>query len=128
MMNHGSAGAGNGVIPSWPGSSGRLPVADRRAQPAPASLVMTGRIARMGGIRAGDAPRNGPGPDVVPPPDAPVDTPLAARLAPRQRTEPEETMQIGFNLPISGPMATPETIANIAQLGEALGFDYLTLT
>ncbi|HYZ21740.1 MAG TPA: TIGR03619 family F420-dependent LLM class oxidoreductase [Rhodopila sp.] len=37
-------------------------------------------------------------------------------------------MQIGFNLPISGPMATPEVIANTAQLGEALGFDYLTLT
>jgi probable F420-dependent oxidoreductase len=37
-------------------------------------------------------------------------------------------MQIGFNLPVSGPMASPEVIANIAQLGEALGFDYLTLT
>ncbi len=37
-------------------------------------------------------------------------------------------MQIGFNLPVSGPMATPEVMANTAQLGEALGFDYLTLT
>jgi probable F420-dependent oxidoreductase len=37
-------------------------------------------------------------------------------------------MQIGFNLPVSGPMATAETMANTAQLGEALGFDYLTLT
>ena len=37
-------------------------------------------------------------------------------------------MQIGFNLPISGPMATAETMGNIAQLGESLGFDYLTLT
>lgn len=37
-------------------------------------------------------------------------------------------MQIGFNLPISGPMAMPETMVNIAQLGEALGFSYLTLT
>ncbi|WP_158258530.1 TIGR03619 family F420-dependent LLM class oxidoreductase [Rhodopila globiformis] len=37
-------------------------------------------------------------------------------------------MHIGFNLPISGPMATPGTIAAIAQLGEALCFDYLTLT
>ncbi len=37
-------------------------------------------------------------------------------------------MEIGFNLPISGPMATAETMANIAQLGEALGFAYLTLT
>jgi len=37
-------------------------------------------------------------------------------------------VQIGFNLPVSGPMAAPEVIANIAQLGESLGFDYLTLT
>ena len=37
-------------------------------------------------------------------------------------------MQIGFNLPVSGPMASPDVMANIAQLGEALGFDYLTLT
>ena len=37
-------------------------------------------------------------------------------------------MQIGFNLPVSGPMATPEVMANTAQLGEALGFDYLTMT
>ena len=37
-------------------------------------------------------------------------------------------MQIGFNLPISGPMATPATMARMAREGEALGFDYLTLT
>ena len=37
-------------------------------------------------------------------------------------------MQIGFNLPVSGPMAAPEIMANIARLGESLGFDYLTLT
>jgi probable F420-dependent oxidoreductase len=37
-------------------------------------------------------------------------------------------MQIGFNLPVSGPMAAPDVMANIAQLGESLGFDYLTLT
>jgi len=37
-------------------------------------------------------------------------------------------MQIGFNLPVSGPMATAEVMASTAQLGEALGFDYLTLT
>jgi probable F420-dependent oxidoreductase len=37
-------------------------------------------------------------------------------------------MQIGFNLPVSGPMATANVMANIAQLGEALGFNYLTLT
>jgi probable F420-dependent oxidoreductase len=37
-------------------------------------------------------------------------------------------MQIGFNLPVSGPMATPATMARMARLGEELGFDYLTLT
>ncbi len=37
-------------------------------------------------------------------------------------------MQIGFNLPISGPMARPETMVRVACEGEALGFDYLTLT
>lgn len=37
-------------------------------------------------------------------------------------------MQIGFNLPNSGPMAEPATMARVAQLGEELGFDYVTLT
>ncbi len=37
-------------------------------------------------------------------------------------------MQIGFNLPISGPLASPETVTRIAREGEALGYDYLTLT
>jgi probable F420-dependent oxidoreductase len=37
-------------------------------------------------------------------------------------------MQIGFNLPVSGPMASAAVIASTAQLGEALGFNYLTLT
>jgi probable F420-dependent oxidoreductase len=37
-------------------------------------------------------------------------------------------MQIGFNLPVSGPMASAAVMANIARLGESLGFDYLTLT
>jgi probable F420-dependent oxidoreductase len=37
-------------------------------------------------------------------------------------------MQIGFNLPNSGPMAEPETMARVARLGEELGFHYLTLT
>jgi probable F420-dependent oxidoreductase len=39
-----------------------------------------------------------------------------------------KNMQIGFNLPVSGPMAAADVMANIAQLGESLGFDYLTLT
>lgn len=37
-------------------------------------------------------------------------------------------MQIGFNLPISGPMAQPAVMARMAREGESLGFDYLTLT
>jgi probable F420-dependent oxidoreductase len=37
-------------------------------------------------------------------------------------------MQIGFNLPNSGPMAEPATMARVARLGEELGFDYVTLT
>jgi len=37
-------------------------------------------------------------------------------------------MQIGFNLPISGPMAAAGTLAHIAREGEAIGYDYLTLT
>jgi probable F420-dependent oxidoreductase len=37
-------------------------------------------------------------------------------------------MQIGFNLPISGPLSSPEIATRIAQQGEALGYDYLTLT
>jgi probable F420-dependent oxidoreductase len=37
-------------------------------------------------------------------------------------------MRIGFNLPISGPMATAADMARVAQLGETLGFEYLTLT
>ncbi|MCO6417139.1 TIGR03619 family F420-dependent LLM class oxidoreductase [Siccirubricoccus sp. KC 17139] len=37
-------------------------------------------------------------------------------------------MLIGFNLPVSGPMAAPATMQRMAQLGERLGFDYLTLT
>jgi probable F420-dependent oxidoreductase len=37
-------------------------------------------------------------------------------------------MQIGFNLPISGPMSSSESLTRIAQQGEALGYDYLTLT
>ena len=37
-------------------------------------------------------------------------------------------MLIGFNLPISGPMASPAAMARVAKQGEDLGFDYLTLT
>ena len=37
-------------------------------------------------------------------------------------------MQIGFNLPISGPISAPEIVARIAREGEAIGYAYLTLT
>jgi probable F420-dependent oxidoreductase len=37
-------------------------------------------------------------------------------------------MQIGFNLPISGPLSSPEILTRIVQEGEALGYDYVTLT
>jgi len=37
-------------------------------------------------------------------------------------------MQIGFNLPISGPLSSLENLILIAREGEALGYDYLTLT
>src|SRR4051794_41900617 len=37
-------------------------------------------------------------------------------------------MQFGFNLPNSGSLAVPEIMARIAREGEALGYDYLTVT
>src|SRR5258708_23513897 len=37
-------------------------------------------------------------------------------------------MQFGFNLPNSGALATPEIMRRIAREGEALGYDYLTVT
>ena len=38
------------------------------------------------------------------------------------------TMQIGFNLPNSGPLSDVAAMTQIAVQGEAMGFDYLTLT
>jgi probable F420-dependent oxidoreductase len=37
-------------------------------------------------------------------------------------------MQLGFNLPISGPTSAPRSFTRIAREGEAMGYDYLTLT
>ena len=37
-------------------------------------------------------------------------------------------MQFGFNLPNSGRLAAPDIMARIAHEGEALGYDYLTVT
>jgi probable F420-dependent oxidoreductase len=52
--------------------------------------------------------------------------PGSAMLRPRHGLE--DAMQIGFNLPISGPLSAPEIVNRLAQEGEALGYDYLTLT
>jgi probable F420-dependent oxidoreductase len=38
------------------------------------------------------------------------------------------TMQLGFNLPISGPTCGARSLTRIAREGEAMGYDYLTLT
>ena len=37
-------------------------------------------------------------------------------------------MQFGFNLPNSGPLSDPGIMARLAHEGEALGYDYLTMT
>src|SRR5260370_35430487 len=37
-------------------------------------------------------------------------------------------MQIGFNLPNSGPLSAVTAMTEIATQGEAMGFDYLTMT
>ena len=37
-------------------------------------------------------------------------------------------MQIGFNLPNSGPLSAVAAMTEIATQGEAMGFDYLTMT
>jgi probable F420-dependent oxidoreductase len=37
-------------------------------------------------------------------------------------------MQLGFNLPISGPTSGARSLTRIAREGEAMGYDYLTLT
>src|SRR5215213_4755672 len=56
--------------------------------------------------------------------------PIAAtrRLAVEKRRNQEAHMQFGFNLPNSGSLAAPEIMARIAREGEALGYDYLTVT
>src|SRR5471030_2497003 len=37
-------------------------------------------------------------------------------------------MEIGFNLPNSGPLSAVASMTEIARQGEAMGFDYLTMT
>jgi probable F420-dependent oxidoreductase len=40
----------------------------------------------------------------------------------------EEGMQIGFNAPTSGPLINPDSLTRIIIEGEALGFDYVTVS
>ena len=37
-------------------------------------------------------------------------------------------MQFGFNLPLSGPMASPAMLARLAAEGEAIGYDYAAIS
>ena len=37
-------------------------------------------------------------------------------------------MQFGFGAPISGPLSTPDNLARIAVEGEAMGYDYATIS
>ena len=37
-------------------------------------------------------------------------------------------MQIGFNAPTSGPLIEPDSLTRIITEGEALGFDYVTIS
>ena len=37
-------------------------------------------------------------------------------------------MQIGFNAPTAGPLATPEAITQLLQGGEAMGYAYATFS
>ena len=37
-------------------------------------------------------------------------------------------MQIGFNLPTTGPLIEPDGLVRIVTEGEALGFDYVTIS
>ena len=37
-------------------------------------------------------------------------------------------MQIGFNVPTTGPLIEPDSLVRIVTEGEALGFDYVTIS
>src|SRR6201987_5203860 len=37
-------------------------------------------------------------------------------------------MQFGFGAPVSGPISTPDNLARIAVEGEAIGYDYATIS
>src|ERR1700724_3567944 len=44
------------------------------------------------------------------------------------RAVEEAEMQFGFNLPNTGALAAPDVVVRITREGEALGYDYLTVT
>jgi alkanesulfonate monooxygenase SsuD/methylene tetrahydromethanopterin reductase-like flavin-dependent oxidoreductase (luciferase family) len=37
-------------------------------------------------------------------------------------------MQFGFSPPVSGPLSSPDNLARIAVEGEAIGYDYATIS
>ena len=37
-------------------------------------------------------------------------------------------MQVGFNVPTTGPLIGPDNLARIVTEGEVLGFDYVTIS
>ena len=37
-------------------------------------------------------------------------------------------MQFGFNLPLSGPLASPAMLARLVAEGEAIGYDYAAIS
>ena len=53
---------------------------------------------------------------------------MAVARVQRVASTRRKRLQIGFNLPISGPLSSPDDVVQIAQEGKALGYDYLTLT
>ena len=55
--------------------------------------------------------------------------PSCGKAAPdAMRGEGRPRMQIGFNAPTAGPLATPEAITRLLQGGEAMGYAYATFS
>src|SRR5512143_1106361 len=54
--------------------------------------------------------------------------PLSAAMLVSARTFGSIHMLLGFDLPTRGALASPETIARLSIEGEAMGFDYVTLS
>src|SRR5215475_6599487 len=58
--------------------------------------------------------------------------PYQARAIPgtgsRCAAQEEDVMPIGFNVPTTGPLIEPDSLVRIVTEGEALGFDYVTIS